>query len=144
MKSYEFTQLGRVIVIHLRKGEKLLESITSELERLGVKHAILTSCIGSLRKMTIHIIKSTADLPENEFITVEGAIEFGVAQGVVINGAPHIHVVTSVPGQKTYVGHLENGCEVQYLAEISLLEVKDMDLTRIKDEFGIYEIVPKK
>ena len=46
-------------------------------------------------------------------------------------------IVSSSPDGNVYVGHLEPGCEVQYLAELSFVEVLDMDLTRRTDEFGI-------
>ena len=36
-----------------------------------------------------------------------------------------------------YAGHMEPGCEVQYLAELAILELKDLPLTRKLDEFGI-------
>ena len=58
-------------------------------------------------------------------------------QGIVLNGVPHIHMVCSAPGGETFVGHLEPGCQVQYLVELSFVEVTDMALTRYTDAFGI-------
>lgn len=136
MKSFTSAEYGRTIFMHLGKGDKLLESIQSELEKLDVKNAILLSTIGSLRKLSIHGIKTTEDLPTNEYINIENPIEIGAMQGFVLNGEPHFHIVCSDP-EKTYVGHLENGSEVQYLAEISLIEIKDVNLIRKLDEFGI-------
>ena len=137
MKSFIANEYGKIIVIHLGKGELLQESIARELDRLGVKNAILLSCIGSLRKLTLHVIADTNDLATNEFITLEEPIEIGAVQGLVLNGEPHFHIVCSAPGNRHFTGHLEDGCEVQYLAEISLLEVRDMRLTRKLDQFGI-------
>ena len=56
---------------------------------------------------------------------------------LVLNGVPHFHMVCSAPGNESFCGHVEPGCEVQYLMEIALMEVKDMALTRRKDEFNI-------
>lgn len=137
MRKFECREYGRVIVMHLGKGELLLETITEELKKSGVKNAILTSGIGSLRKMEIHAIGQTSDKPCDYYISEEKPIELGCMQGLVLDGVPHIHVVCSAPGGETFVGHLEPGCEVQYLVELSFVEVRDMELTRRTDEFGI-------
>ena len=137
MKSFTSQEYGRVVVIHLGKGELLQESISAELQRLGISNAILLSCIGSLRKLTMHVIADTNDLATNEFVTIEEPIEIGAVQGIVLNGEPHFHIVCSAPGNRHFTGHLEDGCEVQYLVEISLVEIKDMRLTRRLDEFNI-------
>ena len=63
--------------------------------------------------------------------------ELCAMQGLVLNGVPHFHMVCSAPGNESFCGHVEPGCEVQYLMEIALMEVKDMALTRRKDEFNI-------
>ncbi len=36
-----------------------------------------------------------------------------------------------------YAGHMEPCCEVQYLAELAILELKGISLTRRQDEYGI-------
>lgn len=136
MKTFTTNDYGRFFVIHLGKGELLLESIQSEIDRLGIQSGVITSGIGSLRKMTLHIITSTDDTSVNEYITIEAPIEISAIQGVIIDGEPHFHIVCSDP-EKVYTGHLEDGCEVQYLAEISILEVNGLELKRKCDEFGI-------
>ena len=137
MRKFECNHLGRVIVFHLSRGELLLETISEELKKSGVKNAILTSGIGSLRKLEMHAIGQTSIKPCDYYISEEKPIELGCMQGLVLDGVPHIHIVCSSPDGKTYVGHLEPGCEVQYLVEVSFLEVVDMDLTRRAGEFGI-------
>ena len=136
MRTYTTNQYGRTVIIHLGKGEKLLESLTEEIKRLHLKNGILLSAIGSLRKASLHVITSTDDWPVNQFITVEKPIELGAAQGLIINGEPHFHLVISEENS-LYAGHMEPGCEVQYLAELAILELLDVDLTRKTDTFGI-------
>ena len=137
MRSFVSQECGRIIVMHLGKGDLLQESIVQELERQGIKNAVLLSCIGSLRKLTIHIIASTDALSTNEFITIEEPIEIGAMQGLVLNGEPHFHLTCSAPGDRHFTGHLEDGCEVQYLAELALVELKGLELTRRLDEYNI-------
>ena len=136
MRTYTTNQYGRTVIIHLGKGEKLLESLTEEIKRVHLKNGILLSAIGSLRKASLHVITSTDDWPVNQFITVEKPIELGAAQGLIINGEPHFHLVISEENS-LYAGHMEPGCEVQYLAEFAILELLDVDLTRKTDTFGI-------
>ena len=136
MRTYTTNQYGRTVIIHLGKGEKLLESLTEEIKRLHLKNGILLSAIGSLRKASLHVITSTDDWPVNQFITVEKPIALGAAQGLIINGEPHFHLVISEENS-LYAGHMEPGCEVQYLAEFAILELLDVDLTRKTDTFGI-------
>ena len=137
MKKFECKEYGRVIVLHLGKGELVLETITEELKKSGVENAILTSGIGSLRQLEAHAIAKTSDQPCDYFISEKKPIELGCMQGIVLNGVPHIHMVCSAPGGETFVGHLEPGCQVQYLVELSFVEVTDMALTRYTDAFGI-------
>ena len=137
MRTFACSEYGRVIVMHLRKGELLLESITEGLKNEGVKNALLVSGIGSLRKLSMHGIKECSDTPSDYFYTVEAPVELGCLQGIVLDGVPHLHGVCSTPDGKTYVGHLEPGCEIQFLGELSFVEVLDMKLTRRLDEYGI-------
>lgn len=136
MRTYHTDQLGKIIIIHLSHGENILESIQEEIKRLNVRNAVLLSAIGSLRKANLHFITNTDDQAVNQFITVERPIELSAVQGLIIDGVPHFHLTISEP-DGMFAGHMEPGCEVQYLAEIALLELKGISLTRETDEFGI-------
>ncbi len=136
MRTYTTENLGRVVVIHLGKGEPILESVEAEISRLQIKNGILLSAIGSLRKACLHFITNTDDQAVNEFSTIERPIELSSAQGLIIDGVPHFHLTISEPNGM-YAGHMEPGCEVQYLAELAILELKELPLTRKLDEHGI-------
>lgn len=139
MKTCTTDTLGRVVIISLDRGECILESVEAEIARLHVRNGILLSAIGSLRKACLHFITNTDDLAVNQFTTLEGPIELSSAQGLIIDGVPHFHLTISEPG-KAYAGHMEPGCEVQYLAELAILELKDLPLTRKTDAHGISHI----
>jgi len=124
--------LGRVIVLNLKRGDLLLESVRDLLAQQGVKNAVLLSIVGSLQKLVYHRPLSFADSPEDEFITVEKPMEIGMVSGMVINGHPHFHIVASDP-EETHVGHLEEGTTVLYLAEILLCEIEGLNLQRKVD-----------
>ncbi len=136
MRTYVGSQYGRHVLIHLGKGELVLESIQSEIKRLNIRTGIVTSGIGSARKIVFHRIGSLDNDPLNIFITREAPTEIGAIQGLIIDGEPHLHI-SCYDENGGYAGHLEPGCEVQYLAEISIIELMDADLVRRLDEFGI-------
>ena len=136
MNTFENNQLGRWIVIHLFKGEDVLECIAAECRRLNIKNAIVTSGIGSLRQASYHRIETLENDATNTYLTYEKPTELCAVQGLVIDGEPHLHAAFCDP-EKSYGGHMEPGCKVQYLAEISLIELLGVDLCRKLDEFGI-------
>lgn len=133
---------GRVLVINLKRGDLLLESIESGLSEAGIKNAIITSAIGSLQKAVFHRVTGMEREPVDEFVTVEKPLELASLQGVVVDGKPHFHMVIS-DLESTYTGHLENGTTVLYLSEITLLELKGINLHRVKDDDNIATLTEK-
>jgi len=136
MRTYVGCKYGRYVIMHLGKGELVLESIQSEIKRLNIRIGVVISGIGSARKIVFHRIGNLAADPLNVFITKEGPTEIGAIQGLIIDGEPHLHI-NCYDEDGGYAGHLEPGCEVQYLAEVGILELLDVDLVRNLDEFGI-------
>ena len=136
MRAYEVNRQGRAIVLHFSKGEDILEGILNQCKEMDVKDAIVTGGIGSLRKLSFHRILDIKDDPSNEYLTIEGPIELTALNGMILNGEPHLHV-TACDTRQFYGGHMELGCEVQYLGEISLIEIPEANLARRLDQFGI-------
>lgn len=130
---------GRVLVINLERGDLLLESIRTELNKYGIKDAIITSAIGSLSKVVLHRVTGFEPSPVDEFVTLEKPMELASLQGIVVDGHPHFHMVVS-DLEKAYTGHLEEGTTVLYLVEISLLEMKNVGLKRVPDDLGIAKL----
>jgi predicted DNA-binding protein with PD1-like motif len=130
---------GRLIVINLERGDLLLESIRDALGSYDVRDAVITSAIGSLSRVVLHRVTGLQPEPVDEFVTLENPMELASLQGIVVDGHPHFHMVVS-DLEKTYTGHLEEGTTVLYLVEISLLELKDVNLRRIPDEHKIAKL----
>ncbi|MCM3689721.1 PPC domain-containing DNA-binding protein [Neobacillus niacini] len=130
--------IGRVIVINLSRGDLLLEGIRDRLKEEGIKNAVLFGAVGSMQKLVYHLPTSMGPTSEDKFITIQGngPIELGSLSGNVIDGDPHIHIVAK-DKEGTYVGHLEEGTEVLFLAEIILAEMKDLNIHRVKNEHGV-------
>src|SRR5690606_39080143 len=78
---------GRALIIHLKRGDLLLESIRDLLAKEGIKNAVLFGAVGSMRKLVYHLPTSTGPTSNDKFITVEGngPIELGSLSGNVID-----------------------------------------------------------
>ena len=137
MTSYLAEETGRVLLLHLTKGDDLVKSISKGCADAGIETGIVTSGIGSLRKFHYHYIMATSDEPKDVYEVIEKPLELVALQGIILEGKPHLHAIVSESGTKTYSGHVEDeGSETQYLVEISVLEIKDMPIGRRAKEFG--------
>lgn len=142
MTVFDAGKIGRMFFLHLDKGDDITEALKSFIEEYGIQNAAVISGIASLRRLRYHYINSLEDLPENVFRETTQPLEVGAIQGLIIDGVPHLHLAASHIDE-AYIGHLEPGCEVQYLAELCVMEVLGAELTRKPDEFGVYHLQAK-
>ncbi|WP_026699754.1 PPC domain-containing DNA-binding protein [Salibacterium aidingense] len=135
---------GRAIVINLEKGDKLLESIREKLKEENINNAVVYGAVGSMQKLVYHLPTSMGPTSNDKFITVQnsGPIELGALSGNVIDGEPHLHIVAQ-DREGNYIGHLEEGTEILFLAEIVLAEIKDLNIHRVKNEHGVVYLTEK-
>ena len=84
MTKFEGFELGRVIILNLKRGDLLLETIEEELAKSGIRNALLTSAIGSMQKVVLHRVIGKGREPEDEYITLENPMELASLQGVVL------------------------------------------------------------
>lgn len=118
-----------------------MESLCEALRAEGIRNAVLLGAIGSLQKIEFHRVVTKDIQPQDEYLTIETPCEISSAQGLVLDGVPHIHFVFS-DTKNTYTGHLEPGTEVLYLVEMTLAELTDCSIKRLKDENNIAYFQP--
>jgi len=118
-----------VIAIRLDQGEDVLASIEAAAKEKDIHTGIIVSGIGTLDRARLHYITHTGYPPKDEFVEYEGPIELLSMDGIIAEYLPHIHTCISIK-DRTYMGHLEPGCRVLYLAEIAIARVADMRLRR--------------
>jgi len=137
MTSFVAPQSGRVLLIHLTKGDDLMKSIAAACKDAGIENGVVMSGIGSLRRFHYHYIQATTDEPSDVYEIIEEPLELAALQGIILEGKPHLHAVVSAVGTQTYSGHVEDeGSEVQYLVEVSVLEVNGIKLGRRAGKYG--------
>jgi len=136
MTTYSGESFGRILIVNLGRGEKLLESIKEAVRKANIRDGVILSAIGSLQAAHFHRVTSFADSPEDEFVKLERPIELASLQGIIADYEPHFHMVIS-DQDKAYTGHLEPDTTVVYLAEITIAEIKGLSLARVKGENNI-------
>ena len=142
MKTFVGNQLGRYVIIGLQKDDLILESIKKAADEHGIRNAIITSGIAATYHMRWHHIKDTDDRPTDMIMEHSAPMEVGGISGMIIDGIPHLHCTFS-DHERAWAEHLEEGCRIQYVGEISMIELLDLDLSRIPNEFGVKLISEK-
>jgi predicted DNA-binding protein with PD1-like motif len=125
------------VAVYIEPGRMLLESITQLAEQ--IKNGVVISGIGTLKSCKLHCITGTSFPPAEEFITLQDEpLELVSLQGIIADGKPHLHAVVSRGFKQNYSGHLEDSCEVLYLAEILIIPFENKKLTRrLNTELGV-------
>jgi hypothetical protein len=136
MKVFTGNQFGRYFIIGLQKDDLILESVQKTVDEYGIKNAIITSGIAATYHMRWHHIKDTDDHPTDLIMEHSAPMEVGGISGLVIDGIPHLHCTFS-DHDRAWAEHLEEGCRVQYVGEISMIELLDVDLSRIPNAYGV-------
>ena len=129
MKHFDPVALGKTVIIELERGEPLIEGICQELEKSGIKNAIVGSAVGSIQKLVYHRPTDMGAAASDELLTVTAPMEVGSLIGSVIDGQAHFHVVAMAP-DAVYGGHMEPGTEVMYLFEVVMVELTNCKLER--------------
>jgi predicted DNA-binding protein with PD1-like motif len=119
-----------VVVVSLGHGDLLLESLRGIARDADIHTGVIMTGIGSLTRGTIHWVSSNDLPPTNEYITLEGPLEMVSFCGIIANYEPHVHINLMTADRQYYGGHLEEGCSILTLAELSVLRLSDLRLTR--------------
>ena len=93
-----------MIVISVRPGQEVIETVTSELSRLGVESGAIVSLVGAIDSCCI------SNMPKDDAssdILTEYKQPFEMAgTGEVKDGKPHIHCILGRQGDTALAGHL--------------------------------------
>jgi len=129
------TYPSSVVVLRLRPGEELLESVSQAASKLGIRSGLVIA-IGGLRRAEVGVFKgreydvAVYEAKEGETIELTSALG---SIAVDENGKPsvHIHVTISLPDHRPASGHLLRGV-VGPLAEVFIVSL-DVALRRVLD-----------
>jgi hypothetical protein len=130
MEVFPGGRLGEVIALRLDQGEDVLGAIEALAKEQDLHTGIVLSGIGTLDQACLHHITHTGYPSIDQFVQYEGPIELLSVQGIIADYTPHLHTCISIKEQ-TYMGHLEPGCRVLYLAEIAVARLGGVRLRRV-------------
>jgi predicted DNA-binding protein with PD1-like motif len=82
-------------------------------------------------------VSSTAQKPADIYKTVKGPFEILNAGGIIADGQPHIHITLSAPDKGAFGGHLEKGCRILYLGEVTIVKYSGPALVRKPNPNGV-------
>jgi uncharacterized protein len=134
---FEGAHISDVYRVSLDRDALLLESINDVIKAKNIADGQVIISSGSVQECTYHYVTSTALKANNEYKTVKGPSEILSGGGIIADGEPHIHIALSNPEKGVYGGHLEKGCRVLYLAEITIFRYTGPALTRKVNANGI-------
>ena len=129
MEIHEDQDAG-VVIVALRRGELLLESLREVARTADIHSGVVMSGIGSLMRARIHTVMTNNYPPGDEFIDLEGPLEVVQFGGIIANYEPHIHISLWDVNKQYQGGHLEDGCAILTLSEISILRLPSLRLAR--------------
>ena len=128
-KVFGGAQIQEIYRIRLDRGDLLLESIESAIQKNQIQDGAVLTAAGSLQECTFHAVSSLAEKPEDKFMTVKGPMEILNINGLIAAGEPHLHMTLSnLKG--AFGGHLEKGCKVLYRAELTIAKFSGVPLAR--------------
>jgi predicted DNA-binding protein with PD1-like motif len=133
MQTMQHSGATEVVIIALEPGELLLESIREAVRARGIESGAVVSGIGTLKTCRMHYIDHVGFPPTDTIFSLEKPLELLSINGLIVDGEPHLHIVVSCGSNEVYAGHLEEGSEVAYLAEIAVFAFNDLAMARRLD-----------
>jgi predicted DNA-binding protein with PD1-like motif len=133
MELFAGGRLSETVALRLDQGDDVLESITAAARQLDLHTGVVLSGIGTLDRARMHHITHTGYPPKDAIVEYEGPIELLSIDGLIADYTPHLHTCISIK-ERTYMGHLEPGCRVLYLAEIAVARLEGVRLCRRLNE----------
>ena len=129
-------QVQEVYRVILDRDALLLESILDVIKQKHVEDGHVMVTAGSVQECTYHYVSTTDVKPKDIFKTVKGPFEILNAGGIIANGEPHIHITLASP-QGAFGGHLEKGCRILYLGEVTIVKYSGPSLIRKPNQNGV-------
>jgi uncharacterized protein len=93
-----------MLLISVKPGEEVTESVTRRLKELDVRDAAIVSVVGAVDSCVVSNMPRD-DAKANIVTTFTQPFELS-GTGEVKDGVPHIHCTVSGEGNSTYAGHL--------------------------------------
>ena len=116
--------MASCLLFRLKPGEDLFLGMEQFIARHNIHTAAIMTCVGSLSKAMIRFA-------DQQYVTsLEGSFEIVSLVGVLTDDGSHIHVSLSDQTGHVVGGHLKPGAIVHTTAEVALMPIMDVRVTR--------------
>jgi predicted DNA-binding protein with PD1-like motif len=129
MKHWEEREQG-LVILSLHHGDDVLECVQRAVRELDLDDAVVMTGVGSLQRGRFHVIASNNYPPGDTMIELEGPLEIAQIGGIIGGGVPHLHLTLFDHAHKAWGGHVEPGCRVLTLCELSIKRLTEVRMTR--------------
>ena len=144
MEIMPYAGKTELVTIGIAPNEMLLESIQAAIQSQGIRNGAVISGIGTLKTCRMHFVEHTGFPPRDHIFVLNKPLELLSVNGLIADGEPHLHIVVSCGEDEVYGGHLEEGNEVLYLAEIAILAFNEHQMVRQPDLERRIKLLKKK
>jgi predicted DNA-binding protein with PD1-like motif len=121
MEIMPYAGKTELVTIGIAPDEMLLESIQAAIQSQGIRNGAVISGIGTLKTCRMHYVEHTRFPSSHHIFTLNKPLELLSVSGLIADGEPHLHMVVSCGQDEMYGGHLHEGSQVLYLAEVAIL-----------------------
>ncbi len=133
----------KTFAFRLRPGQDLKRSIETFVHEHQLRAALVVTCVGGLRQVTMRMAGATPD--KQDIRRIQEDFEIVSLVGTISPDGSHLHLAISDREGRVLGGHLKEGAIVDPTAEIVLGELEDTAFTRKMDEeTGFEELVITK
>ncbi len=116
--------MASCLLFRLKPGEDLFLGMEQFIARNDIRVAAIMTCVGSLSKAMIRFADQRIATP------LEGSFEIVSLVGVLTDDGSHIHISLSDQNGHVIGGHLKPGAIVHTTAEVALMPIMDIRVTR--------------
>ena len=137
-------QSGFVTTFRLKPEEDLKMSLLKFTQANKISAGSVISAVGSLSKVNLRLASAKHDGPSSylkyeenfEIVSLVGTMEYNSTTG---ESYGHFHVSLADDAGKVIGGHLMEGCEVFTTAEVTLVQMRHLQFTRVMDSKSGYK-----
>jgi predicted DNA-binding protein with PD1-like motif len=111
-----------VFVVSVGKGQEVIETITREADKRGVRHAAVVSLIGAVEGCCVSVMPK--DDPLDDVLTTYDQPFEMTGTGEIVDGKVHIHAVMGGEGGPV-AGHLHWAKVQHWFAHVYVMPVTE-------------------
>ena len=136
--------IKEVYRLGLGPGDLLLESIRAFIKEHDIRDGAVLTGIGSLSECQLHWPTKVEYPSTSKYETFKGPLEITGIQGIIADYEPHLHMMIAEKGDtRTAGGHMEDGCKVLYLVELTIAKFDGPRMTRRPNKYNV-KMLPRK